>query len=135
MEEKVIWQGSPSQWMNFAAFVSCILIIPIPFVFWKWLKTKFWKFEITNERLTETTGVLSKSTDELELYRVKDIKLDQPFLLRLVGLSNIRMATSDRTHPVVLIPAISGGKELREQLRKAVEDRRDKKKVRETDFE
>jgi len=135
MEEKIIWKGTPSQWINFGAFISCIFIIPIPFVFWKWLKTKFWIFEITNERIIETTGVLSKTTNELELYRVKDIKLDQPIFLRFVKLSNIKMITSDRTNPIILIPAIPHGRELKEQLRKAIETRRDKKRVRETDFE
>jgi len=55
--------------------------------------------------------------------------------LRLVGLSNIILATSDRTHSIARIPAISNGEELREKLRVAVDARRDKKRVRETDFE
>lgn len=45
------------------------------------------------------------------------------------------MATSDRSHSIVKIPAIKDGKNLREQLRVAVDARRDKKRVRETDFE
>jgi uncharacterized membrane protein YdbT with pleckstrin-like domain len=135
MEERIIWKGSPSQWMNFWDFVSCILILPIPFVFWKYLKTKNRIFTITNERVIERNGVFSKVTDEVELYRVKDLKLEQPFLLRLVKLSNIVMNTSDRTHSILLIPAISNGEEIREQLRKAIEERRDLKGVKETDFE
>ena len=84
MEEALIWKGSPSQWTNFGLFVSCILILPIPFAFWQYLKTKNRVFTITDERIIETTGVFSKSTDELELYRVKDLKWEQPFFLRLV---------------------------------------------------
>ena len=139
MEEKEIWKGSPSQWTNFGTYVFCILfcwlIIPIFIALWRFLVVKTWKIEITDQRLIEEKGVLSKTTDELELYRVKDIRLDQPFFLRLVGLSNIIMATSDRSHSVVKIPAIKDGKNLREQLRVAVDARRDKKRVRETDFE
>jgi hypothetical protein len=62
---------------------------------------------------------------------VKDIKFDQPFLLRLIGLLNSRTATSDTTHPIILIFTISVGKELR----KALEERRETKRVRETYFE
>lgn len=135
MEERIIWKGSPSQWINFWVFVSCIFILPIPIAIWKYLYTKFRIITITNERITETTGVFSKTTDELELYRVKDQRLEQPFLLRLVKLSNIILNTSDKTNSVVIIPAIANGNEIREQLRKAIEERRDLKGVKETDFE
>ena len=139
MEEKEIWKGSPSQLTNFGTYVFCILfcwlVIPIFIALWRFLVVKTWKIEITDQRLIEEKGVLSKTTDELELYRVKDIRLDQPFFLRLVGLSNIIMATSDRSHSVVKIPAIKDGKDLREKLRAAVDERRDKNRVRETDFE
>jgi uncharacterized membrane protein YdbT with pleckstrin-like domain len=135
MEEEIIWKGSPSQWTNVGLFISCILIVPIPFALWAYLKTKNRVFTITSERVIKTTGVFSKTTDEMELYRVKDLKVLQPFSLRLVNLSNIVMNTSDRTHSVVVIPAIVNGMDVKEQLRKAVEARRDLKKVRETDFE
>jgi membrane protein YdbS with pleckstrin-like domain len=139
MEEKEIWKGSPSQWTNSGTYVMCILfcwlVIPVFIALWRFLVVKTWKIEITDQRLIEEKGVLSKTTDELELYRVKDIRLDQPFFLRLVGLSNVILLTSDRTNPVVRIPAITDGKNLREKLRAAVDIRRDKKRVRETDFE
>lgn len=139
MEEKEIWKGSPSQWINFGTYVVCILfswlVIPIFIALWKFLVVKTWKIEITNQRLITEKGVLSKTTDELELYRVKDLRLHEPFLLRLVGLSNIILVTSDRTNPMVIIPSIADGKNIREKLRLAVEARRDKKGVRETDFE
>jgi uncharacterized membrane protein YdbT with pleckstrin-like domain len=140
MEEKVIWKGRPSQWTNFGTYVLCFLfcwlVIPIFIALWRFLIVKTWKIEITDQRLVEEKGVLSKKTDELELFRVKDIRLDQPFLLRLVGrLSNIILVTSDKTNSIVRIPAIKDGKDIREKLRVAIDERRDKKRVRETDFE
>ena len=137
--EKEIWNGSPSQWTNFKTYVICAvlcwMVLPVFIAIWKYLIVKTWTIKITDERLIEEKGVLSKVTDELELFRVKDIKLDQPFFLRLVGLSNVVLITSDRTNKYVVIPAIKGGKELREELRSAIDVRRDKKRVRETDFE
>lgn len=134
MEEKEIWSGTPSQWTNFKIYVSCIFVIPIPFALWSYLVVKTWKIKITNQRLIEQKGVLSKTTNELELFRVKDIQLDQPFFLRLVGLSNIILTTSDRTSPKVIIPAIKNAMPIKEKLRIAVDERRDQKGVRETDF-
>ena len=79
--------------------------------------------------------MLTKNTHELELYRVKDIVLNEPFLLRLVGLSHIVMLTRDRTTPVFVIPRLRNGKHLKEKLRLAVEERRDAKGVVERDYE
>src|ERR1700752_4513006 len=107
MEEKLIWKGSPSQWMNvFTFIISAILIIPIPFAIWKYFQVKFWSFEITDTRIVEHSGVFSKTVDEIQLYRVRDIRLEQPFIFMLLGLSNIILVTRDRTSIVMVIPAI-----------------------------
>lgn len=63
---------------------------------WRFLTTKFHKFEITDQRIIEHKSVLSKTTDELELYRVKDVRQEQPFLLRLVGLSTILLSATNK---------------------------------------
>lgn len=113
----------------------CWLVIPIFIAIWSYLVIRTWSIQVTDERIIEEKGVLSKTINELELFRVKDIRIEQPFFLRLVGLSNIILVTSDRTNKIYRIPAIENGKELKEEIRKAVDIRRDKKRVRETDFE
>ena len=141
MSESIIWKGNPSQWSNFLSFLICGILAPMTLgislivAAYKYLIVRTWEFEITDERVIETKGILSKNTDECELYRIKDIKLSQPFWLRLVGLSNLILASSDRSHPSISIPAIANGNELREKIRTAVEKRRDNKGVREVDYE
>ena len=56
-------------------------------------------------------------------------------IMRLVGLGNIVLETSDKTTPQLTIPAIAGAPVLLEKLRAEVEKRRDRKRVREVDFE
>ena len=73
--------------------------------------------------------------DEIELYRIKDSTVDNPFILRILGLGNIRLITSDKSTPVITIPAIKDAREVRETIRKRVEYLRDKKRVREVDYE
>jgi uncharacterized membrane protein YdbT with pleckstrin-like domain len=93
------------------------------------------KYELTTERLRMRHGVFSKHTDELELYRVRDYKLQQPFFLRIFSLGNIVLQTSDKSHPHVVLTAIPNGEDLREQLRTYVEECRTRKGVRELDVE
>jgi hypothetical protein len=71
----------------------------------------------------------------LELYRVRDYRLEQPFLLRLFSLSILTLTTSDKTHPIVVLRAIPRGEELREQMRTYVEEARMRRGVREIDLE
>lgn len=139
MEEKQLWTGAPSQWVNLTFYIWCI---PLSIVFglgllmalWKYYQTKLNKLLVTDQRIIEERGIFSKVTDEIELYRVKDITYEQPFWLRIFGLSNIILTTADHSSPTFVIKAIKNGKHLKEQLRIAIDIRRDLKRVRELDF-
>lgn len=140
MSEKVIWQGTPSQLVNLSSYLFWLvplfwLGLGIIISLWKYLKIRTWKIKITNERIIEERGVFSKITEELELFRVKDITLHQSFWYRILGLSNIHLRTSDKTSPLYILQGMVNGKELREELRRAVEKRREVKGVVERDFE
>ena len=86
--ETEIWKGTSSQVKNFWWFVACILVIPIPWAIWNYLKVKSRVYTLTTERLLIDEGVFNKTQDTLELYRVRDIQVKEPFLLRLFGLQN-----------------------------------------------
>ena len=138
-QEEHVWTGSPSQVINLGYYIFFgiffWLVFPLIIILWKWLIVKNTVYELTTQRLRTRYGVLNKKMDELELYRVKDYKLEQPFFLRLFSLGNIIIETSDKSHPIVLIHAIPDAEGIREKIRTHVEERRDKKRVREVDFE
>ena len=153
-EESTLWKGSPSQWLNLWPFTFAILlaagigvggafsppawiglVLPLIYLIWKYLVVRTQVFELTTERLRITKGIINQRIDEVELYRVKDHLMVRPFWMRVAGLGTIILETSGRTLPNLTIPAIKGGVELREQLRRQVEDIRDRKRVREMDLE
>jgi len=153
-EENMYWKDSSSQWLNLWPFAGSIalavaiivgglffplafaaLVFPIGYAVWKYLVVRCRVFELTNERLRITSGVINQKIDEIELYRVKDTAMIRPWWMRITGLASISMETSDRTLPNLVIPAIHNGVEVREALRKKVETQRDKKRVREMDFD
>lgn len=141
--ETTVWAGRTSQWVNFPAFLLwgllalTVVLIPISIgvILWRYLVVRFQQYELTTERLKLHTGVLSKSTSEIELYRVTDTQFEQPFWLRLVGMAHIQVISSDKTSPITQIRAIAGARELREQLRSLVEARRSVKNVRVSELE
>lgn len=154
--ENTLWKGGPSQWLNIGPFTLALLlgagitagalhwhwtpafallVLPLGFAIWKYLVVRAQVYELTNERLRITRGVINQQVDEIELYRVKDSFLLRVWWMRLAGLASISLETSDRTMQKLVIPAIAGGLEMREILRQQVEAQRDKKRVRETDFD
>ncbi len=154
MAEDILWEGAPSQWTNCGVFSLCglliaglvvasfamppaALLIPLimAFVFWKWLVLRCEWYTLTSERIRRSQGVFSKTQAELELYRVKDMAVNRPFLLRLVGLGDLVLMTSDRTDPEFVVPAVPDPDALLNEVRKHVEIRRDQKRVREIDME
>ncbi len=157
-EETSLWKGSSSQWLNLGPFTVALLaagaiivggifagpalplvylalVLPIGYLLWRYLVVRTQVFELTSERLRLTRGVINQKIDEIELYRIKDSQMIRPWWMRLTGLASITLETSDRTLPHLVIPAIGGGAEVRELLRKHVELERDRKRVRETDFD
>jgi uncharacterized membrane protein YdbT with pleckstrin-like domain len=154
--ETAIWSGCPSQWLNAGTFILAFLvtaaivtgailwaepriaiaaIVPVSIAFWRWLVVRSTKIDVSTERITTTTGVFSRRRGDMELYRIKDTTLEEPFLLRLVRRANIRLDSSDRTTPSLTIPAISNAEALRQQIRTHVERLRLKRGVREMDMD
>jgi uncharacterized membrane protein YdbT with pleckstrin-like domain len=104
-------------------------LIPLLFFFGKWMALNFITYEITSERIKVIKGIFSKRTDELELYRVKDTSLVEPFIYRMFSAGNIVIVTNDASTPTVELRAIKNAKEVREQLRASVEECRARKRA------
>lgn len=155
MTESKIWIGRPSQWINaFTYFMCAIVCIPLLIValsldhsdasilmfalaamttiraVWVYLDIRCTSYTLTDQRFKQSYGVLSRRFLEVELYRIKDAVVDQPFLLRLFGLSDITVIGFDVVEPIVRIRAVRDGVKLRESIRQLVEARRDVKSVR-----
>src|SRR4051812_40630801 len=103
-EEVVFFRGSPSLVVKAGSFFSGIVLIvafvaaamnfhqpllyilPGIVVLWllgilAYIRTQV--FEVTSQRLRWRRGILTKRTDEMELYRVLDVSLVEPFLMRM----------------------------------------------------
>lgn len=132
--ETVLWEGNPSQWQNFGWFLSCLLILPIPIAFWKWLVLKNQRITLTSLRLRVRTGVFTKQNEDVELYRIKDWSMREPLKQRIFGKGTIHVLSSDRSAPDLRLMWISRPGEFVERLRAAVEAVRDSKRVRELDM-
>ena len=138
-EEKLLWSGGPSQVSHLTAYVLCglfvWLIFPIVIVFWKWFQIRATRYEVTSERVRIRHGLFNRKIKELELYRVKNYSLDQPFALRLASLGSIKLTTWDRSVSGLTLKAVPDSEALMDQIRLCVLECRDRMDVRDSDFE
>ena len=157
-EERTIWEGCPSPLLIVPVLVLCALVslgllwgaleldlplgaalgialVPLAFGALRWVQNATQRYRVTTERLVLRSGILAKSTEETELYRVTDYRLNEPLVQRVLGLGEIELTTSDAAHPIVHLRGVRGPGALRDELRRHVEACRDRKRVRVTELE
>jgi uncharacterized membrane protein YdbT with pleckstrin-like domain len=124
------------QW-GAAALVPALLVLlsPLAYALYKAIIVKSLRYEITSERIRINSGIFSRKSSALELYRVKDYTMEASFFYRLFHLGNIYLTTSDHTTPLLSLKAIPHAQKLMDDIRTQVEQRRDLKGVREVDFD
>ena len=157
MAEDTVWTGSSSQYKNLGAYALCGLIVitvlvvcflfklpalilalallPLVYAFWKWILLKSHSYTLTTERLLTTQGIFSRTTETLELYRVKDLRTKQSFFERLVGQESVELISSDVETPDLVMEFIPANLKLQDKIRNQVEACRVKKGTRELDLE
>ena len=136
-ESHVIWEETEGQVVNLGWILLGIglfwLILPLFMTAWKIWRTANHRYTLTSQRLREHAGVLVKDTEELELYRVKDISVHQPLLQHLLGRGQVVLLTSDRSTPRVVLSAVVDPQAVANLIRQHVEQCRVLKGVREID--
>jgi uncharacterized membrane protein YdbT with pleckstrin-like domain len=103
---------------------------------WKWFENLASTYSITPERLIIRRGIFIKSIDEIELYRVKDVRIDFSLINQLAGIGSIGIASSDETTRGgdLVLREIGRAQERREHLRRLVDTARQLRRVREVDM-
>ncbi|MEA2998803.1 MAG: hypothetical protein QOK17_636 [Sphingomonadales bacterium] len=126
-------RGTIAGW---GTLLLCLVGVGLIIVLVQWLRFVAATFEVTNDRLIIRRGIFSKSIDEIELYRVKDVRLDYSLVNQWAGIGTITILSSDETTrgaPLV-VPFVEQAEARREQLRDLVDQVRRRRGVREIDM-
>ena len=76
------------------------------------------------------SGFLSTTIEEINLYRVYDIKIHQSLGQKIFGVGTITLCSNDITTPVIELWNIKKPYEVRNLLAQKIEEARDEKGVR-----
>ncbi len=126
-------RGTLAGW---ATLLLCLVGIGLVIVLVKWIANLATTYEVTADRLIIRRGIFIKSIDEIELYRVKDIRIDFSLINQWADIGTIGILSSDETtgDAPLVIPHIDAARRRREELRLLVDAARQKRRVREIDM-
>lgn len=126
-------RGTLAGW---GTLLLCLAGVGLLIILFVWLRNLMVTYEVTEDRLILRKGIFVKSVDEIELYRVKDIRLDFTLINQMAGIGTISIDSSDETTragPLVM-RHIDRASARREALRTLADTARQKRRVREIDL-
>ena len=136
------FRSSTRRWLlgSFAGWgtlLTCLVGVGFVLIGVRWLKNRSATYEITDQRLIIKRGILFKTIDEVELYRIKDVRLGYSLLNQMTDIGTIVLTSSDRTTNggEFTLRDIPMARDRREGLRKLVDRARQRRGVRELDVE
>ena len=126
-------RGTVAGW---GTLLLCLVGIGFIIILVKWIQNIATTYEVTPDRLIIRHGIFIKSIDEIELYRVKDIRIDFSLINQWADIGTITVLSSDETtrDKPLIIPHVDAARRRREELRKLVDEARQKRRVREIDM-
>jgi membrane protein YdbS with pleckstrin-like domain len=152
--EKDIWSANPSLWIGFRTYFWCgllslvCLIAAAMFSGWAllgilWfivivgirvLRIKAIHYHLTSQRLRVTHGILSRKIVEIELFRVRDLTIEQSFIQRLLTLGTVKAISTDEDAQTILLSGIKDAVNVKEKLRRFVMESRKATGTRDMDM-
>lgn len=76
-------------------------------------------YEVSSDRIEFTRGIFSRQIDNLDMFRVIDMKLHRSLLDCLVGVGTVTLMTKDETDPVFEFEKVARPKDLYDIIKRA----------------
>ena len=90
----------------------------------------FTRYQLSEDRLFLSQGFLNIRDDEILLYRVRDIDTSRTLWQRIFGVGTIRVLSSDKTMPTLVLKNVKDPIFVKELIHKQVEEMKIKRRVR-----
>jgi membrane protein YdbS with pleckstrin-like domain len=107
-----------------------IFIVGLLLLIGVYIKWKSTHYKLTNQRLFIRTGFISRSLEEIQLYRVKDVAFHQGIFDRILGIGSITVLSSDESAPRATLIGIEDPEQFKEEIRTAYRNARQREGVR-----
>jgi uncharacterized membrane protein YdbT with pleckstrin-like domain len=111
---------SVGHYRGIASLVLVVLSMLICLV--KIIQLKSTSYEVSPDRIEWSRGIFSRKIDNLDMFRIVDLKLHRSLLDCVLGIGTITLITNDKTDPEFKFTKISAPRELYDLLKDATLD-------------
>ena len=94
------------------------------------LPLSFTRFRLSEDRLFCEKGFFNIKSDEVLLYRVRDLQLNLKLTQRIFGVGTVCVISSDQSLPHLDLVNIKHPKQVKELIHRSVEQAKDKRRMR-----
>jgi len=107
--------------LGLGVFVILLLLLKV-------IKLKMTHYEVTAERIEWSRGIFDRRVDNLDMFRVIDLRLRRSLLDCILGIGTVGLITTDKTDPEFTFEKIRNSRRLYDVIKKASldADRRDR---------
>ena len=126
--ETSLFTGRPAVIYSAWQWIAVVLTLGWGWIYF-WLKSLSTSYEITSQRVRIEHGLLSKTKDSLELFRIDHFDLHKPLGMRLVGQCLLHLRSSDASFATVIIYGIPNLEKLADTLRECSLRERTRRRV------
>jgi len=81
-------------------------------------------YELTSQRIVHKVGILSQTTNRIEVIDVDDVSFHQTFIERLLGVGTIKILSTDTSDPMLVIRGIDEVKRIANMIDNVRRDER-----------
>ena len=103
------WRGSGDAWLM--ALPPLVLLWPLE----RWMRRQASKATVSGERLRYETGMISRSTRNIQLSKLQDARVEQRLLQRLCGVGNLSIETAGEASRLT-IPNVDDPQALADEI-------------------
>lgn len=97
------------------------------------LPLSFTRYRLSEDRLFCEVGFLNIKSDEVLLYRVRDLQLNISLFQRIFRVGTVRVLSSDKSIPHLELKNIKKPREIKELIHRNVETAKTKRRMRTTE--
>lgn len=134
----MVFSIKPSQWINLGwilfGIIGLPLVIPPLIAIYMIANVYCWTYEFHTDQIIQEKGVFDVTRTELNVHRIKSVRLQQPFFYRFVGLSTIELVSSDPLNPYMLIVGVPYGEDFVEGINEQILEAKLSKGIHESDI-
>ena len=83
------------------------------------LKLKMVYYEVSNDRIEWSRGILDRRVDNIDMFRVVDLKMRRSLLDCIFGVGTVALITTDKTDPEFVFEKVRDCRDLYDIIKKA----------------